>query len=516
MNARSITLALVSGGLQILSFPLAGGVSLGFLAWVCLVPLLVAIEGKTLKQAFYLGGTAGIAANIGLLYWLIYCMGMYSDMSIAVIMPVFLLLVIIMAAIQGLFAVIVNWTSMRLPAFSLILVPCIWVATELIRTYFPLGGFPWNLLGLSQHGLPPIIQIAEVTGVYGVSFAVALVNAALARTIIAQSRKEPAWRELVLSMAVVVLLAAYGYVRIYQVDRAFRDQPALKVGIIQGNIDQADKWDAAKFWHYHYKYIGLSEKLLQEKTDLLIWPEAAIATYLNREWERRHTPLVNTISVFDAYFLVGSVTGIREKDRQHVYNSAYLMSPFAERLLGRYDKIHLVPFGEYVPYKRLLFFADAIAAGATGDTDPGQELVVFNTPGFSFACVICFEVIFPDLVRRFVKEGARFMTTITNDTWFGRSSAPYQHHANVIFRCVENRVYFARSAQTGISSIVDPAGRVLMKTKIFEEATLRGEVRPSPYRTVYTRFGDWFLYLASLCAAAGVAACAVKSRREKS
>jgi apolipoprotein N-acyltransferase len=412
--------------------------------------------------------------------------------------------------------------TVRIPLFSLVLAPCIWVALELLRTYFPLGGFPWNLLGLSQHRILALIQIAELTGVYGISFAIVLVNAALARAISARSRKGPAWREIVLSLAVVLLLGMFGYLRIYQVDRAFRDQPSLKVGIIQGNIDQLVKWNEAVFWRNQNKYIRLSKEILSEKsegsagTDLLIWPEAAITAYLKEEWERRHTRLIRSISGFDAYFLVGSVTRLRDKDRQYVYNSAYLFAPFARELLGRYDKIHLVPFGEYVPMKRLLFFADAIAGGATGDTDPGDEIYVFDTGNFRFGCVICFEVIFPDLVRRFKKAGAEFMTTITNDAWFGKTSAPYQHHANVILRCVENRIYFARSAQTGISSIVDPAGRVVTKSRIFEPAALRGEVRLSPYNTIYTRFGDWFAYLVSIIAALGILISALRGWREKS
>ncbi len=514
MTRRSLALALGSGLIQILSFPLSGGFSFGFLAWVSLVPLFLAIEGKTLKQAFLLGGLSGMVAFAGLLYWIVYCMDIYTDMPFIVAIMVFLLLVLIMAALQGLFAVLFNWLSMKIPLFSLVLAPCIWVALELLRTYFPLGGFPWDLMGISQHRILPLIQIAELTGVYGISFAIVLVNLALARAISARSRSQPAWREIILSLAIVLLLAIFGYLRIFQVDRAFQDQPSLKVAIVQGNIDQAVKWDNDLFWRNHFIHVRLSEEVLLEKTDLLIWPEAAITTYLKDEWERR-SALIRSISKFDAYFLVGSITRIHDNNRQYVYNSAYLFAPYAEELLGRYDKIHLVPFGEYVPMKKLLFFADVIAGGATGDTDPGSEVYVFDTGKFRFGCVICFEVTLPDLVRRFKKAGAEFMTTITNDAWFGKTSAPYQHHANVILRCVENRIYLARSAQTGISSIVDPVGRVVTKSRIYEPASLRGEIRLSSYNTIYTRFGDWFAYLVSIITVMGIVISATRSRKNK-
>jgi apolipoprotein N-acyltransferase len=192
--------------------------------------------------------------------------------------------------------------------------------------------------------------------------------------------------------------------------------------------------------------------------------------------------------------LFGSPATIVEKesDQLRLLNSAFLISADGQ-ILDRYDKIHLVPFGEYIPLKHILKFLDKLVVGI-GDFFPGNAPEVLQGPGGRFGVVICFEVIFPDLVRRFVDLGADYMVTITNDAWFGRSSAPYQHFGMVVFRAVENRVYFARAANTGISGFIDPFGRIVHQSNIFTEEALTGEIQTGGPRTFYTGYGNLFGY----------------------
>jgi apolipoprotein N-acyltransferase len=265
---------------------------------------------------------------------------------------------------------------------------------------------------------------------------------------------------------------------------------------------------------------------MKEKPRLVLWPEAAVTVRggFNFNWDNRFaipscSQVIQFLAQVDTYFLTGTISyeacdhpaGDRPKC---VYNSAYLFAPRMEAIAGRYDKMHLVPFGEYVPLAKLFFFADAIAKGNTGSTTPGPAVKVMGHPGAPFGCVICYEVIFPELVRRFPREGAAFMTTITNDAWFGRTGAPFQHHANVVFRAVENRVFFVRAANTGISSIVDPNGRIIHATDIYVPASFTGTVRLSPLKTIYTRFGDLFALLDTAGLLAGLASAFIVSRKK--
>jgi len=527
MRIRSYVLAGVSGLLLIFVFPRPLGlpVELGWLAWIALLPLLLTLPNTSYPQAFWRGAATGFIAYPGILYWIVYCMVTYAGMSRIIAWLVLLLLIAMMASFLGLFMVLTRFLVKRANFPLLLSAPCAWTAVELLRTYVPFGGFPWTLLGLSQHQTLPVIQIAEFTGVYGVSFLIVVVNAALASAFPfpglkpwatvnrepREARGEPstvnhafAWRELLLAALLLAGDLGFGWLRMRQVDQAFTDRPKLKLALVQGNIDQGVKWDETQFWNSLETHLSITRRLLQDKPDLLIWPEAALTVIFNEHWDA-HSPVIEKLSGFDVDFLVGSLREEEQDGHKAYYNSAYLLSPKAQAIWGRYDKIHLVPFGEYVPLQSLFFFADAIAKGNTGNTTPGREIVVFQPPGYRFGCVICYEVIYGNLVRQFVKQGAQFMTTITNDAWFGQTSAPYQHHANLAFRAVENRVFFARAANTGVSSLVNPLGKVEVASEIYQPAALSAEIRLGPaWTTFYTLAGDVFAYLCTLAVLGGL------------
>jgi apolipoprotein N-acyltransferase len=369
------------------------------------------------------------------------------------------------------------------------------------------------LLGYSQYRWLPVIQIADHTSVYGVSFVLVLVSAALAEAILWARRRwyglrgEPfPWASPVAAALAVLVTVGYGLVilsasaRTGPVNESAR---SVAIGLVQANIDQGRKWDAAFRIETLNRYRRLTSEV-SAGNDLIIWPEAA-TPFLFEEENLYRSRVTSLVQLSGIPLLFGSPALRRYPDgRPYLLNSAYLLGSDG-RIMARYDKTHLVPFGEYVPLRSLLFFIDKLVEGI-GDFEAGTVPPVFELPAKSgtqdaspavstkFGVVICFEVIFPSLVREFVRNGAEFMVTITNDAWFGRSAAPHQHFGMVVFRAVENRVAFARAANTGISGFIDPYGRILDATKIFDAIAVSGRIPVGSRATFYTAYGDVFAY----------------------
>ncbi len=285
----------------------------------------------------------------------------------------------------------------------------------------------------------------------------------------------------------------YGYVKMNLTRQQMAGQPSLRIGLIQGNVDQSIKWDESFQKETMKIYERLSFKVAAEKPHLIIWPETATPFFFQDAKEFQ--PMVMEIPrKTDAFLLFGTPSYRVERGKIHHYNSALLLSPEGE-VRGKYDKIHLVPYGEYVP------FGDIIPLGSLGEGignfKAGKEIFNFILPQGRFGVVICFEIIFPDLCRQFVKKGANFLVTITNDAWFGRTSAPSQHFTIAVFRAVENRVFIARAANTGITGIIDPRGRIVRKGGIFTEEAMVETIRLSNSKTFYTLYGDVFAWICS-------------------
>jgi apolipoprotein N-acyltransferase len=382
---------------------------------------------------------------------------------------------------------------MRLKLQTILFAPLLWVSLEYLRSFF-LTGFPWANLGYTQYLNLPFIQMADITGTYGLSFVILLVNATLFDVIRQWPKKAFPVREVVITGIILLGFLFYGYVKIRTIDRQTARLPSLKVGLAQGNIDQSIKWDESFQRETLRIYERLSLKVAEGKPDLIIWPETATPFFFQEAKE--YQPIVLDIPArTNAFLLFGTPAFKIEKGKINHYNSAFLASPSKE-LIGAYDKIHLVPFGEYVPLSDLLFFLGSLGEGI-GNFKSGKRIYNFPLPQSKFGVLICFEIIFPDLCRRFVKEGADFLVTITNDAWFGKTSAPYQHFAIASFRAVENRVFIARAANTGISGFIDPNGRILKQGRIFTEEAMNGTIRLSKGKTFYTLYGDVFAWLCS-------------------
>jgi apolipoprotein N-acyltransferase len=511
-SARQFGFAAVTGLLAPFCFP---DFNFGWLAWIALVPLHLVLDNAAPRRALWLGWLAGFLAFTGIMSWVVTAMHQYGKMPLIASYPVMWLLAAYLGLYVGLYAAAFAWMTKRSPAAAALGAPCLWVSLELIRAHF-LSGLPWMLLGYSQYQWLPIIQIADITSVYGVSFLIVLVNVALADLILwawrrFHLRQLPSFSWPAPAAAACALLAALAYGQIALNNLPRPDAPSLTVGLVQPNIDQAHKWDQAYRRETLDRYAALTARAAQG-ADLIVWPEAATPFFFEEE------PLYRVeVAVLahrsGAPLLFGSPALRRHPNgRPYLLNSAYLLSPDGQ-IAGRYDKRHLVPFGEYIPlHSSVLFFLDKLVEGI-GDFEAGTTATVFTpavrpgVPQAKISVMICYEVIFPDLVREFVAQGATVMATITNDAWFGASSAPYQHFSMVVFRSVENRVAFARSANTGISGLIDPSGRILQATPVFSEQAVNGRLPLRQTLTFYTRYGDVFAYACAIITAfLGIAA----------
>ena len=503
---RLILLAATTGILLPYCFP---RYDLGLLAWVALIPLHIALDGLSRRrQAFWLGSLAGIICSTGIMSWVVTAMHTYGKVPLVFSYGIMLLLTAYLGLYVGIYSAGVVWFRMLMPRYGLFAAPCLWVTLELLRTYV-LSGLPWSLLGYSQYRQLDVIQIADHLGVYGVSFLIVLSNVALAELYLWLMPLFRGFRparlpwELVTTAAMLVSLSWAYSTSLIASETMEHSKATLQVGVVQPNIDQAVKWDQAFREETLRRYDRLTESF-GYGVDLVVWPEAATPFIYEREpvYQLQLVAMANRAS---AALLFGSPAVRFDQERKpFLLNSAYLLSPDGE-LLGRYDKQHLVPFGEYIPLKSsLLFFLEKMVEGI-GDfqAGPGPTILSFQlkeSDGVAparrvkFGVVICYEVIFPDLVRRIAGSGAEFLVTITNDAWFGDSSAPAQHFSMVVFRSVENHLAFARAANTGISGFIDPFGRIIVASPTFTQTALQAEIPVRQTKTFYSRHGDVFAY----------------------
>ncbi len=486
MKKKDILLSLFSGILLILSFP---NFNLEFLVWVALVPLFFAIKEKGVFHSFQLGFLTGMISFFGILYWIIVAVHSYGNIPLVLSALILFLLVGYLSLYIGTFAYLTRFIQTRSGFQTMLFAPFLWVTLEYLRSFL-LTGFPWANLGYSQYLNLPFIQMADITGVYGLSFVIVLVNATLFGVLQQRSKRVFPFKEAIVTAIILLSFLVYGYLKMGSVDRKMIQNPPLKIGLVQGNIDQSIKWDKSFQLETLKIYEKLSSKVAEEKPDLIIWPETATPFFFQDAKE--YQPFVLDIpKKTGAFLLFGTPSYKIERGKVHHYNSALLVSPDGE-LRGKYDKIHLVPYGEYVP------LGEYIPLGSLGEGignfKPGKEIFNFTLPQSKFGVLICFEIIFPDLCRRFVKRGAHFLVTITNDAWFGRTSAPYQHFSMATIRAVENRVFVVRAANTGITGFIDSKGKILNQGGIFTEEAMSRTILLSKRKTFYTLYGDVFAW----------------------
>ena len=430
----------------------------------------------------------------GTLYWITRVMVMYGDLQTWVAVLVNAALVAYLALFPAIFAV----ATRRLVAVhgrrALAAAPVVWIATELGRTHL-FTGFPWVLLGYSQTTVLPVAQLGSIFGVYGVSMLVAAVSTAVVMTVENAKRATTgakAFGPVAAAVAVVMTVAAWGARRVTASDMTRSGDP-IRVGLIQGNVSLEERSDVAKQPSIFESYIRMSRQAIAEGAELVVWPESA--TPYRFEDDPVAAARIRTLAQQARVpILLGSdqVTAAQKGIPTKYFNSAFLVRADGTTG-GAYRKMHLVPFGEYVPAKQIFFFAAPLVE-AVSDFSAGDEPTLLPIGRHNVSTAICYEVVYPDLVRQFVVGGSELLTTITNDAWFGATSAPYQHFEQASMRAIEEGRYLVRSANTGVSGIVDPYGRVLEKTAIFQPAVLVGDARFLQTSTFYARHGDVLPY----------------------
>jgi apolipoprotein N-acyltransferase len=499
MYAKQILAAILSG---ILLFSASPGL-IGFapLAWLALVPLLYAISKRDTspRQAAILGLTCGIAYYPLLLYWITIVLGRYGHLSMWLAVPALLLLALYMSLYLAGFAALSCHLQKK---YSLIwIAPTVWVALDFLRGWL-FTGFPWFDLAYTQFQTPLLIQIADIAGHHGVSFMIVMVNTLVFHAF-GNYRKMDTIKsgsDFAFRAAIVLVLAilSYNLVRFGLIEKSISAGKTVGVAVVQGNINQDQKWVPQLQQNTQNKYLQLSRQILAaHKPGLIVWPETALPFYLNE------SVFLKNISALAAAkpgltVLTGAPLRQRSPDdtTTEYFNTAFFVD--ANGLSPEhYSKQHLVPFGEYVPFRKMLPFLAPLVETVT-DFTPGSAKKPVACQNTRVGVLICFESIFPYLARQQTKDGADLLVNLTNDAWYGRSSAPWQHLSMAVFRAVENRRSLARSANTGVSGFIDPLGRMHELSPLFENFTGYYDLPILRTRSLFTFSGGHFSGLVCL------------------
>jgi len=471
----------------VLSFPKFGHWAV---AWAALVPLLCALRALPVLPAVLAGILAGFIQHVGLLYWVTHVVVHYGKLPLVLGVPVMMLLALYLSLYTGLFAGgIVFFRERGIPAVAS--APLLWTALEYAKSML-LTGFPWENLAHSQYLNLPIIQVADVTGSYGVSFLLVLVNAALAAFIgTGREGMRKALAGAAAAALLVGLAACYGLWRLSDVTARFDPAPERAVALIQGNIDQSIKWEPSFQRETLRIYRDLSFEAARGGARFLIWPETA-TPFMFQNRDELHDAVAGVAKASGAWLLFGTPSYTRHEGTLRFQNSAVVLSPAGE-IAGAYSKVHLVPYGEYVPLRPLFPFIEKLAVGV-GDFLPGSGFEPVEAAEARVGFLICYEGIFAEIGRAYGRGGASLLVNLTNDAWFGMTSAPFQHLSMTVFRAVENRLYVARAANTGVSAVIDATGRITARTGLFERTQLTAPVKIHRIGTFYTAYGDTFVF----------------------
>jgi len=511
-------LACASGVLQVLTFPEP---ALYILSWVALAPLIYAIlqcreqdalltvveDGRwfapaTAWQGFLLGYLSGVIWYLGSCYWVFHVMHYYGNLGTATSVVLLIMFSLYLGLYHGLFGLLVALIARRRNGYSLralVFAPFAWVAVELARTY--VTGFPWDLLGTAQIDNIPLSRLATVTGVYGISFEIALVNTAVAAAFLVPRAR----RKVLLSASFAAALVLHAGKFVHP-PRLPGDHGAT---LVQSNIPilESEPWSLDYLEQTLGGLRALSARPPQAKAGspaLIIWPESP-APFLVTDLHLRAT-LGEVARSTNSYIVAGSM-GIEHAGDPNrspdIFNSAALIAP-SGAWVARYDKIHLVPFGEFIPFERFISFAKTLTRDI-GTFARGTQRVPLEQGDVRIGTFICYESIFPNEVRQFALNGGNVLVNISNDGWFGDTGAPRQHLNMARMRAVENDRWLLRSTNTGITAVVDPYGRIVAEAPRKQRTSLQASYSSLESTTFYTGHGDWFPFLCAIITLAGVA-----------
>ena len=500
--SRKLLLALTAGLLNWAVFPKVG---LWPLVWICQMPLMLASYREVSRyRPLLFGFTAGLVFFLGTCHWIAGVLLNYGGLPWIGAELLFLLLALYLSSFYALFSWAFARLSLFAPSWCFWLAPALWVSTEYLRAQV-LTGFPWCLLGYGLVDAANLAQIAKWSGVYGLSFAAIGVGAFVTEALVRPSR----FAALRLGSVAALLLSLT--VGLGWVGRE-PTKSAHLVRIVQTHIGLDQKLDAVTKASLLDELAELSipsePRELSAQPDsvrLILWPETPAAFYFNQDPEfRRRMESIATSA--GAYFFLGFVDfrsrsgGNAERDP---YNSVAMLSPDGHAI-SQYDKVHLVPFGEYIPYQDIFFFVDKISTEA-GNFRPGNRVVVTPLDNQrSAGTFVCYEAVVPDLVRQFARDGSQLFVNVTNDAWFGESAAPFQHLAMARMRAIENHRYLLRAANNGVSAIIDPDGRVVKAVPRNQRTFLEGHFNFETQMTPYSRYGDVFAWVCLFASAAAL------------
>jgi|SRR5450631_443682 len=501
-------LAILSAVLQVVIFPLP---NFYLLSWIAVAPLLIAIlrarRPRTLQlqgaekflpasplQGFLLGYLSGILWYCGNCYWVYNTMKQYGGLNLFEAAGILFLFSLYLGLYNGLFGLIISWLARGESGVrnALVLSPFVWVAVELARSR--ITGFPWDLLGVTQVDNIPLARIATFTGVYGISLEIMIVNAAFAAAFLIRRNRRSL---LVAALAATFVLQVARWIPAPAVPA---DHAAL---LVQENVpvlDSAD-WTTQYFADTLTDLTRLSLTPLEESQqhpDLIVWPESPAPFYSGDPLFRNAISQIAQSA--QSWMVVGNV-GIENammspQPVTHIFNSATLVSPNGE-WGARYDKIHLVPFGEYVPFKEWFSFAGGLTK-EVGDFSRGASRETLPAGDQKLGVFICYESIFPDDIRQFANHGAQVFVNISNDGWYGDSGAYAQHLKQARMRAVENARWLLRDTNTGVTASIDPYGRVVASVPRKLRNVLEAPYALSAEMTFYTLHGDWLAYACAI------------------
>jgi apolipoprotein N-acyltransferase len=466
------------------------------LAWVAFLPLLWALgQTATGREAARIGLVAGLSTNLPAFYWLVYTIHVFGGFGYPLALLFYAVLSLYSALQFVVFALVWRWSG---PGPLALAAPLLWVALEFLYPNL----FPWRMANCQLHA-PVLMQIGDVTGPFGLSFVMVWMSAGLAELLSHRRRLAPVTAAAAATLAVVI----YGIIRLPMVDRAIQAAPSVRVGLVQGNVSIQEKGDVSYFDINLGKYQELSEPL-QQDVDVIVWPET-----VSQRWVRADaTRLEGKDNPFDdlrAYLIFGGLAfRLHGRGQPEEFNSAFLLGPDGV-VLGRYDKRILMPFGEYLPFASYVPAIRSLSP-ETGGFTAGNHAVVFDVGGkVKIGPLICYEDLVASMPRYATRAGAEVLLNILNDAWYGNTAAPYQHQALALWRAIENRRYLLRGSNTGVTSIIDAAGRVVAEGGLFRPEVVTGQVRRLQLTSVYTRCGDLFAW----GIVAGVAALLLGRRR---
>lgn len=495
---------LLTACLLVLAFPVF---SIHLLVWIGLVPLLIGLSRQSATGGFLMAYISGVIYFAFVFEWM-FAVSKYVFVH-------HMALFFYLSIYWGLFGLFFSFVSRRLGVImALAMSPFLWAAMEFIRANMGFLSHAGAFLAHSQFTNHALIQIASITGVYGVSFIIVAVNAAIAAIVllaltrwqvtekIFESRIIPKSLVPLFGGSILLIVISLGYG--HQVLSESNTEKRIRISIVQANIEQSKKWDKRYANVIMDTYKSLTLMAAKQNPTLIVWPEAATPQAITRD-VGLFNEVVKIARESGSHLMLGSTSHQKYEVKSladlKYQNSAFLIPPDPiEKDLQRYNKIHLLPFGEYVPMKNKIPWS-VIKVPKIESYVPGKEYTVFEHPGFRFSTIICWESIFPQLIRHFVKNGAQFLVNITNEGWFGKGSGPHHFLVMTLFRAVENQRYVIRSANTGISCIIDHHGRILDRVRnennedTFVSGVLTGIVVPKNKKTFYTQYGDAFAWL---------------------